>query len=258
MAGNDAFDLKGHVALVTGGNGGIGLGMAKGLARAGASVAIAARDADKMAAAKDELTSLGADVFTVTVDVADKASVDDMVARTIDHFGRIDSLTANAGVNVRKAPQDYTVEEWQWVLNTNLNGPFFCAQAVYPHMKAQGGGKIITIGSMASILGLPFSSPYASTKGGVVQLTRVLATAWAKDNIQANAILPGWIDTELTRKARQDVDGLHVRVLSRTPADRWGAPDDFAGIAVFLASPASDFVTGTAIPVDGGYSILGG
>ena len=125
-------------------------------------------------------------------------------------------------------------------------------------MKEQGGGKIITIGSMASIFGLPFAAAYASTKGGIVQLTRVLATAWAGDNIQVNSVLPGWIDTELTRSARSQVDGLHDRVEKRTPAGRWGVADDFEGIAVFLAAPASDFVTGTAIPVDGGYAVMGG
>lgn len=256
--GKQAFDLSGRVALVTGGNGGIGLGMAEGLAKAGASIAIAARDQAKMDDARAKLEKLGAEVITVGVDVGDQTSIDKMVAEVAARFGRIDVLVANAGINVRKPPEEYAAEEWQKILNVNLNGPFFCAQAVYPHMKKQGSGKIITIGSMASIFGLPFASAYASTKGGIVQMTRVLATAWAKDNIQANAILPGWIDTDLTKRARKDIDGLHDRVADRTPAGRWGDPEDFAGIAVFLASAASDFVTGTAIPVDGGYSVNGG
>lgn len=253
-----AFDLNGHVALVTGGNGGIGLGMAQGLAEAGASIAIAARNMEKSEAAAATLRKTGAEVITIAVDVSSEQSVKAMVAATLDKFGRVDSLIANAGVNDRKPPQDYSAETWNWIIETNLSGPFYCAQSVYPAMKAQGGGKIITIGSMASIFGLPFAAPYAATKGGVVQLSRVLATAWAADNIQVNAILPGWIDTELTRNARSQVDGLHDRVETRTPAARWGNPTDFAGIAVFLASQASDFVTGTAIPVDGGYSIMGG
>jgi 2-deoxy-D-gluconate 3-dehydrogenase len=124
-------------------------------------------------------------------------------------------------------------------------------------MKEAGGGKIINIGSMMSIFGANFAPAYAASKGGIVQFTRSCAVAWAADNIQANAVLPGWIDTDLTKRARQEIDGLHDRVLTRTPAARWGAISDFAGIAVFLASPASDFVTGTAIPVDGGYSIMG-
>jgi len=252
------FDLTGRVALVTGGNGGIGLGMARGMAKAGASIVIAARNQEKSAKAADELRALGGRVEIVAVDVASEQSVKDMVKAALDHFGRVDCLVANAGVNDRKPPQDYTAEEWKWILETNLSGPFYCAQSVYPAMKAQGGGKIVTIGSMASIFGLPFAAAYASTKGGIVQLSRVLATAWAQDNIQVNSILPGWIDTELTRNARSQVGGLHDRVETRTPAGRWGKPDDFEGIAVFLAGPGSDFVTGTAIPVDGGYSVMGG
>jgi 2-deoxy-D-gluconate 3-dehydrogenase len=124
-------------------------------------------------------------------------------------------------------------------------------------MVEAGGGKIINIGSMMSIFGASFTAPYAATKGGIVQLSRALACAWAKDNIQVNAVLPGWIDTALTVQGRRDIPGLEERVVARTPAGRWGTPDDFAGIAVWLASPASDFVTGTAIPVDGGYSVQG-
>lgn len=251
------FDLSGRVAIVTGGNGGIGLGIARGLARAGASVAIAGRDEAKSAAAAEDLRALGASVVTLRCDVTDASEVERMVADTLEAFGRLDCLVANAGVNTRKAPQDYTAEEWSWIVETNLTAPFVCAKAVYPAMKRQGGGKIITIGSMTSILGLPFAAPYSATKGGIVQLTRSLAVAWAADNIQVNAILPGFIDTPLTRHGRTQVAGLHEKVVSRTPAGRWGVPEDFEGIAVFLAGPASDFVTGTAIPVDGGYSING-
>jgi 2-deoxy-D-gluconate 3-dehydrogenase len=140
-------------------------------------------------------------------------------------------------------------------MDTNLTSAFLCSQAAYAPMKAQGGGKMINTGSMMSLFGAPYATPYASSKGGIVQMTRALATAWAKDNIQVNAVLPGWIDTDLTRRARQEVPGLHERVENRTPAARWGVPHDMAGVAAFLASPASDFVTGAAIPVDGGYSI---
>ena len=128
---------------------------------------------------------------------------------------------------------------------------------MYPHMSRTGGGKIINIGSMMSIFGASFTVPYASSKGGIVQMTKGMACAWAKDNVQVNAVLPGWIDTTLTREARQQVEGLHDRVEARTPAGRWGVPGDLSGIGVFLASSASDFVTGTAIPVDGGYSVQG-
>jgi 2-deoxy-D-gluconate 3-dehydrogenase len=255
---NSLFDLAGRVAIVTGGNGGIGLGMATGLAEAGAAIVIAARDQQKSANAAEGLKQLGARVATVEVDVQDQDSVKRMVEAALDQFQRIDILVANAGINIRKPPQDVKPEEWQAVLDVNLNGPFYCAQAVYPAMKAQGGGKIITIGSMTSIFGVPFAPAYSATKGGVVQLTRSLATAWAKDNIQVNCVLPGWIDTNLTRQARRQVEGLQERIEARTPAGRWGDPADFAGIAVFLSSRASDFITGTAIPVDGGYSVSGG
>ena len=252
------FDLTGRVALVTGGNGGIGLGMAQGLAGAGATVVIAGRNAQKNAAAVEDLQKAGARAASVEVEVSDEASVKQMVRATVDRFQRVDILVANAGVNKRMPPQDYKPEEWRDILEINLTGPFFCAQQVYPHMKAQGGGKIIMTGSMTSIFGLPFAAAYGATKGGIVQLARALATSWAADNIQVNAILPGFIDTALTQQARRDVPGLHDRVTARTPAGRWGHPDDFGGIAVFLSSHASDFVTGTAIPVDGGYSVLGG
>ena len=163
----------------------------------------------------------------------------------------------NGGVNIRKQPQEYTLDEWRRVMDSNLTSAFICSQAAYAEMLKNGGGKIINIGSMMSIFGASFTTAYAASKGGIVQMTRAMACAWAKDNIQVNAVLPGWIDTDLTRGARQQVEGLNERVLGRTPAGRWGTPADLAGIAVFLASTASDFLTGTAIPVDGGYSVQG-
>ena len=251
------FDLSGRVAIVTGGNGGIGLGMARGLANAGAAVVVAGRNVEKNSATVAELESLEAKAAAVEVDVTDEASCRAMIAFAVEHFGRLDILVNNAGTNIRKQPQEYSLAEWSEVLETNLTSAFVCAQAAYPEMKRAGGGKIINIGSMTSIFGVPFAAPYAASKGGIVQMTKALATAWAKDNIQVNAVLPGWIDTDLTRKAREQVEGLHERVLERTPAGRWGMTEDFSGIAVFLASPASDFITGTSIPVDGGYSVQG-
>lgn len=251
------FDLKGRVALVTGGNGGIGLGMAQGLAAAGADIVVAGRNSAKSEAAAKALAALGVRTAVVDVDVADEASVKAMVGKTVEQMGRLDILVNNAGINIRKRPEEYKMSEWREVLSINLDGAFYCSHAAQPAMKAVGGGKIINIGSMMSIFGAAFAAPYAASKGGIVQMTRALATAWAVDNIQVNAVLPGWIDTELTQRARQQVDGLHNNVLRRTPAGRWGEPTDFAGIAVFLASKASDFVTGTAIPVDGGFSIQG-
>jgi 2-deoxy-D-gluconate 3-dehydrogenase len=251
------FDLAGRVAIVTGGNGGIGLGMATGLAQAGASVVVAGRNAGKSAAAVKALQALGAKAAAVEADVSQQSACRALIAATLDQFGRLDILVNNAGTNIRKQPQDYTPEEWKSVLDTNLTSAFFCSQAAYPAMLKAGGGKIINIGSMMSIFGAAFAGPYGASKGGMVQLTKSLASAWAKDNIQVNAVLPGWIDTELTRGARKEVVGLHERVLARTPAGRWGNPADFAGIAVFLASSAADFITGAAIPVDGGFSSQG-
>src|SRR5258708_6531684 len=251
------FDLGGKVAIVTGGNGGIGLGMARGLAEAGAGIAIVGRNEAKSVAAVTELKQRGATAISITADVTDKAAGTDMVGRVRRGLGPVDILVNNAGINIRKSPHALDLEEWDSVIKTNLTSAFLCSQAVYPAMKAADGGKIINIGSMMSIFGASFAPAYAASKGGIVQFTRSCAVAWAADNIQANAILPGWIDTDLTKRARQEIDGLHDRVLARTPAARWGAIGDFAGIAVFLSSSASDFVTGTAIPVDGGFSVKG-
>jgi 2-deoxy-D-gluconate 3-dehydrogenase len=249
------FDLGGRVAVVTGGNGGIGLGMARGMAEAGAAIAIAGRNVGKSEAAAAELAKLGVKTAVIEVDVSSEASCRKMIDDTVKRLGRLDILVNNAGINIRKAPDALALEEWKQVIDVNLTSAFICSHAAYPRMKEAGGGKIINIGSMLSIFGASFAPAYGASKGGVVQLTKSLAVAWAKDNIQVNAVLPGWIDTDLTRKAREEVSGLNAMVLMRTPAKRWGKPEDNAGVAVFLASKASDFVTGTFIPVDGGYSV---
>jgi len=251
------FDLRGKVAIVTGGNGGIGLGLARGLADAGANIAVVGRNETKSAAAIADLGQRGVKAIAVTTDVTDQAAVAAMIDRVVKEFGRIDILINNAGMSIRKPPHELELDEWNKVIDTNLTSAFVCSKLAYPALKASGNGKVINIGSMMSIFGASFATAYAASKGGIVQFTRSCACAWAADNIQANAILPGWIDTDLTQRARKEVDGLHERVLARTPAARWGAIGDFAGIAVFLASPASDFLTGTAIPVDGGFSIQG-
>lgn len=251
------FDLSGRAALVTGGNGGIGLGMALGLAQAGAKVMVAGRDTAKNAAAVADIRKAGGTAEAIVCDVTKKADCVAAVAAAENSFGRLDILIANAGTSRRKQPQDFSEEDWHYVIDTNLTSTLLCAQAAYPVMKRQGGGKVITIGSMMSIFGTAYAGAYAASKGGVVQLTRSLAVAWAADNIQANCVLPGWIDTALTKGARQQVAGLEEKVVARTPVARWGVPADMAGIAVFLAAPASDFVTGTAIPVDGGFSVQG-
>jgi 2-deoxy-D-gluconate 3-dehydrogenase len=190
--------------------------------------------------------------------MADETSVRAMIETSVSLWGRLDIVVNNAGTSVRKQPQDLSMEEWYRVLETNLTGTFVCCQAAYPHLKAQGGGKIINIGSMMSIFGSPVAAGYSASKGGVVQLTKSLATSWAADNIQVNAVLPGWIETDLTAAiTNRDLPGLLEQITSRLPGKKWGTGDDFAGIAVFLASAASDYITGTAIPVDGGYSSQG-
>ena len=249
------FDLSGKVAIVTGGNGGIGLGMALGLAGQGATLAVIGRNAAKSATAAKQISDeTGVKALAVTCDVAEESQVNAAIAEIVAKLGRIDILINNAGINIRKQPQDLTVDEFRQVMDINLTSAFMMSKAAYPAMKAAGAGKIINIGSMTSIYGSSFASAYASSKGAIVQLTKSLALSWAPDHIQVNAILPGWIDTELTEKARVEVTGLHERVLVRIPHGRWGKPADLAGTAIWLASPASDYVTGVAVPVDGGYT----
>ena len=251
-AANPLFDLSGRVAVVTGGNGGIGLGMARGLAGAGARVLVVGRNAEKNESAVAELGE-GAAAFVA--DLTEPAACEAMVEAALARWGRLDVLVNNAGTNIRKPPQDLELDEWRTVLEINLTAAFLCSKAAFAPMRDGGGGKIVNIGSMMSIFGASFTAAYASSKGGIVQLTKATATAWAEYGIQVNAVLPGWIDSDLTRRGRREVPGLHERVLARTPAGRWGVPDDLSGIAVFLAAPASDFVTGAAIPVDGGFAV---
>jgi 2-deoxy-D-gluconate 3-dehydrogenase len=251
------FDLTGRVALVTGGNGGIGLGMATGLVKAGATVMVAGRNAAKNEAAVAGLRAHGAKAESIAVDVTDPASITAMVEETAKRFGRLDILVNNAGTNIRNRPETYKLEDWHSIINTNLTSGMLASQAAYPYLKAHGCGRVINNGSMLSIFGLPLHVAYGASKGGVVQMTKSTAVAWAADGITVNVILPGWIDTDLTRKARQDMAGLNDNVLARTPSKRWGEPGDFEGVAAFLASDAAAFITGVAIPVDGGYSVQG-
>jgi 2-deoxy-D-gluconate 3-dehydrogenase len=246
------FDLTGKAALVTGGNGGIGLAIAEGLIEAGAQVMLGGRNLEKGARAAKRL---GERAAFVAGDVTRSADCWALVAATVARFGRLDILVNNAGTSIRKPPQQYTEAEWHSILDGNLTSAFLMSQAAYPELIKAGGGKIINIGSLNSLMAAPHNVPYTASKGGIMQLGRGLATAWAADNIQVNTILPGWIETDMTVTAKQVVPGLAESVVARTPAGRWGQPRDLAGIAVFLAAPASDWVTGTAIPADGGYSI---
>lgn len=256
-AASSTFNLAGRVALVTGGNGGIGLAMARGLARAGADLVLSGRDRAKGEEACAALAGFGRRVTFMTADLSAEADCAALPGQAAEAFGRLDILVNNAGITARRRPEALSLQEWNAVLATNLTSAFLCAQAAYPFFQAAGGGKVINIGSMLSLFGTAFGAAYGASKGGLVQLTRSLATAWAADGIQVNAILPGWIETAMGDRARAEVEGLETRVIARTPAGRWGRPEDLEGIAVFLASSGSDFVTGAAIPVDGGYSIAG-
>jgi NAD(P)-dependent dehydrogenase (short-subunit alcohol dehydrogenase family) len=255
-AGDSLFDLKGHVAIVTGGNGGIGLAMAKGLAKAGAAVAIWGRNADKNVAAVDALCGLGCDADAFACDVADEASVVSAMHATLERFGHVDSCFANAGTGRTTPFLDMTVEDWDYVMRTNLVGAFLTFREAARHMVERGGGgKLVGIASVGSIHGMPRQQSYSASKAGMCALVRSVAVELARHDIQANAILPGWIDTDMTTAA-QRWEKLNEAILARTPAHRWGKPDDFEGIAVYLASSASRFHTGDVIRIDGGYAIF--
>ena len=249
------FDLSNRVAIVTGGNGGIGYAIAEGLTRAGAAVAITGRNAAKGNAAAEELRRSGAQALFVESDVADRDSNLRMVESVTNAFGDIAILVNNAGIHVANAADTMTPEQWDADLSVNLTGAFLCCQAVYPSMVRRGGGKIINIASVGAFLGQPFAPNYAASKGGVISLTKALAVEWAKDNIQVNAILPGLVLTEMTGPGKQVALEFDRMVKSRTPAKRWGEPEDFRGVGIFLASEASAFMTGAALVVDGGYSL---
>ncbi len=251
------FNLTDKVALITGGNGGIGFAMAKAIGEAGATVVIAGRNKDKNKKSIEELNSLDVKCKSLIVDVVNENSCNQLIEDVVQIYGKLNILINNAGTNIRKRPEEYELKEWTSIIDTNLVSTFTCSKAAFEHFKSINSGKIINIGSMHSLFGAPLGSAYSASKGGVVQLTKSLANTWAKDNIQVNAVLPGYIDTTLTRQARVDIPELQKRVEERTPAGRWGDPDDLGGIAVFLSSDASNYVTGTAIPVDGGYSING-
>jgi len=254
MMPDNLFDLHGKTALITGGNGGIGLGIANGFAESGANIAVAGRNTTKTEEVVAALSDRNTSAIGIEVDVANQESVEDMITNTLEAFGQIDILVNNAGIGIRNLPHEYNLEDWNKVININLTGAFLCSKAVYPNMKTRGSGKIINIGSMTSIFGLDWAIAYASSKGGIVQLTKTLAVSWAKDGIQANSILPGWIHTDLTQGIKDNYQDRYDHILSRIPENRWGEPADLSGTAIFLASDASNYVTGVSIPVDGGYT----
>ena len=255
----DMFDLKARVAVVTGGNGGIGLGIARGLAQHGAKVIIAARDAEKTGQAVDQLKRLGFDASGLEFDVQSEPSIAGMISKAIGVHGGIDILVNNAGINRVNFADRFTADDWRKIIDTNLTGAYLLCKEVYPHMSANRGGKIINIASMTATFGSKRSLPYGASKSGLVQLTKSLAIAWADENIQVNAISPGWVETEMTEGLREsedpEIQEIHRGITERIPAGRWARPEDMAGAAVFLASAASNYVTGAVLTVDGGYSI---
>ena len=249
------FDLNGKSAIVTGGNGGIGRGIALGLAAAGASVCIAGRNQEKNEAVKDEIDGLGGTAITARCDVNSSSDIAATIEATEQAFGGLRILVNNAGIVAINAPEEMSDDEWASVIQTNLSSVFTFSRAAHAALVKAGGGKIINIGSMYSLFGSSLAPSYAASKGGVVQLTKSCAAAWAKDNIQVNAILPGWIHSDMTAPIKSDMTEFYDAIVARTPAGRFGEPEECAGTAVFLASEASNFVTGQSIAVCGGYSI---
>jgi len=251
----DAFSLDGHVSVVTGGNRGIGLGMAEGLAEAGAKVAVWGRSEEYNSAAVTELTTAGGDAVSFVCDVSDRSSVDAALAGTVEAYGKVDSLFANAGVSEGVRYEDMTQDQWDFVLGINVTGAHHSIQAVTNQMIAQGeGGSVVITASIAAHLGLPTAPHYSASKGAVLQLARALAVRLARHNIRVNAISPGWIRTEMTEEVQAN-EQMNQVALMRTPMRRWGLPEDFAGPAVFLASGASAFMTGSELMVDGGFAV---
>jgi len=248
------FDLKEKVALVTGGNGGIGQGIARGLLECGATVVIAGRNHEKNKTAVAELSRIGPPVSAIVVDVTDEAQCRAAVAEVVRRHGKLNILVNNAGAaspGVPATPDEMARDTWEMVIGSNLTSAFVMSQIAYPEMKKAGGGKIINIGSTVAYMGAPRWTAYGSAKAAIVQFSRNCASAWAKDNIQVNTICPGLIKTSMTEAALANQEFV-AHVMARTAAGRVGTPDDFAGIAAFLSSSASDYITGADIPVDGG------
>ena len=249
------FDLKGKVALVTGGNGGIGLGFAEGLAEHGADVCIWGTNPDKNAAAEEKLKGYGVKALGLKCDVSNEAEVVASFAKTLEAFGHVDSCFANAGVGGRGvAFDDMTPEEWNRVFSVNMTGVMFTFREAIKHMKERGeGGSLVVTSSGTARFGAAGAEAYSSTKAGVIAMIQSLAVGQARYGIRANAIIPGWIETAMTEKAFA-TEAFKTKVIKRIPIRRWGQPEDFSGLAVYLASDASSYHTGDTLAVDGGVS----
>ena len=248
------FDLTGKVAIVTGGNRGIGKGIAVGLAQAGAYIVIAARNEEKTASVVEEIKNLNRECAGVRCDVNNYDDIQSAIKVAVQEYGGLHILANSAGVTGECIPHTMSEELWDRVVDTNLKAVFRFCQAAYPAFKEAGEGKIINIGSAYSIFGSSTVPHYAASKGGIIQLTKSLAIAWASDNIQVNTIVPGWIRTDMTRAAMEN-EFFYKHLMDRTPAKRFGEPEELSGAAIFLSSAASDFITGQSIVVDGGFSV---
>lgn len=255
---NSLFDLSGRVAVVTGGNGGIGRAIALGMARAGASVAVLARNEQKNRGVLAELLNIGVPAAALHVDVTKRASLAPAIAAVERELGGIDILVNNAGVAILTGGiLQETEATWDTTIETHLNASFLLSQLAAKSMVSRERGKIINLASMYSYFGSGVVPAYSAAKGAIVQLTKSMAVELAPHNIQVNAIAPGWIETDMTAVVRENAElsEFNAMILARTPAKRWGLAEEVAGAAIFLASPAADFVTGATLPVDGGYSI---
>ena len=249
----EKFNLQGKSGIVTGAKSGIGKGIAKGLVQAGAEIVICGRNKSRLEAAATELSEFGGPVVPIVTDIGKMEQINDLVERTVREFGKIDFLFNNAGINLRNFCEDFKEEDWDQVLQINLKGPFFLAQAVARVMISQKRkGKIINTSSLLAVQGGKGVPAYAASKGGISQVTMSMAGDWAKYNILVNAIGPGYVRTEMTEPLFQDKE-RGPEITSRIPLGRWASPEDLAGLAVFLASDASDYITGQTIFVDGGW-----
>ncbi len=250
------FDLTGKVAIITGGNGGLGLGIAKGLASEGCAVALVGRNQEKIDKAVAEMKDVGATAIGVKADVSKEDDVNRMVAETVEQLGRVDILFNNAAISWGVAPEKLTIEDWDQFIAIDLTSCFLCSKAVHPEMVKVGGGKIINVGSAITQKAMGKLVHYAAAKGGMDHMTQSLALAWGKDNIQVNAILPGLVHTEMMPCFGENKIGPVVDYITKkTPVGRYGMPDDFEGLSLVLSSEASKFITGSIIVADGGMTL---